>query len=183
MEKRRALFLDRDGVINHDSGYTHRIEDFHFVDGIFDLCRAAQQAGYLIIVVTNQAGIGRGYYTEEDFQVLTTWMVGRFAEEGVTITDVLYCPFHPEHGIGRYKCESEDRKPNPGMILRAAKLYNLDVGNSVMIGDKDTDMQAAESSGILNRYIYSINSSEFSKTATATVLLSDFSCLSFLAGK
>ncbi|MBG6219140.1 MULTISPECIES: HAD family hydrolase [unclassified Janthinobacterium] len=154
MEQRRALFLDRDGVINHDSGYTHRIEDFYFIDGIFDLCRAAQQAGYLIIVVTNQAGIGRGYYTEEDFQVLTTWMVGRFAEEGVTITDVLYCPFHPEHGVGRYKCESADRKPNPGMLVRAARTHQIDLNQSIMVGDKDSDMEAATKAGVQIRCHY-----------------------------
>ena len=167
MEKRRALFLDRDGVINHDSGYTHRIEDFHFIDGIFDLCRAAQQAGYLIIVVTNQAGIGRGYYTEEDFQVLTTWMVGRFAEEGVTITDVLYCPFHPEHGVGKYKCESADRKPNPGMMLRAAAKYDIDLSQSILIGDNESDMDAAKSANICRHFLFSQNpvSSEFRRNS------------------
>ncbi|MCC7645226.1 MULTISPECIES: HAD family hydrolase [unclassified Janthinobacterium] len=175
MEKRRALFLDRDGVINHDSGYTHRIEDFHFIDGIFDLCRAAQQAGYLIIVVTNQAGIGRGYYTEEDFQVLTTWMVGRFAEEGVTITDVLYCPSHPEHGVGEYKRDSFNRKPQPGMILTAAVSHGLDVESSIMIGDSETDMQAALSAGVKKRYLLIDHSSpNFSTSCTATLLIDDF---------
>jgi D-glycero-D-manno-heptose 1,7-bisphosphate phosphatase len=171
MEKRRALFLDRDGVINHDSGYTHRIEDFHFIDGIFDLCRAAQQAGYLIIVVTNQAGIGRGYYTEEDFQVLTTWMVGRFAEEGVTITDVLYCPFHPEHGVGKYKCESPDRKPNPGMLERAARAHQIDVAKSMMIGDKDSDMVAAANAGVQCRLQvgFSACQNEMSSSAIAAL--------------
>jgi D-glycero-D-manno-heptose 1,7-bisphosphate phosphatase len=174
MEKRRALFLDRDGVINHDSGYTHRIEDFHFVDGIFDLCRAAQQAGYLIIVVTNQAGIGRGYYTEEEFQVLTTWMVGRFAEEGVTITDVLYCPFHPEHGVGEYKKDSFNRKPQPGMILTAAGSHGLDVESSIMIGDSETDMQAALSAGVKKRYLLIDHSSpKFSTSCAATLLIDD----------
>ncbi|KAB8054805.1 D-glycero-beta-D-manno-heptose 1,7-bisphosphate 7-phosphatase [Janthinobacterium rivuli] len=176
MEKRRALFLDRDGVINHDSGYTHRIEDFHFIDGIFDLCRAAQQAGYLIIVVTNQAGIGRGYYTEEDFQVLTTWMVGRFAAEGVTITEVLYCPFHPEHGVGEYKRDSFNRKPQPGMILTAAEKHGLDVDSSIMIGDSETDMQAALSAGVKKRYLLIDNcQSIFSTSSTATLLIENFS--------
>ncbi|MGX9774584.1 D-glycero-alpha-D-manno-heptose-1,7-bisphosphate 7-phosphatase [Janthinobacterium aestuarii] len=175
MEKRRALFLDRDGVINHDSGYTHKIEDFHFIDGIFDLCRAAQQAGYLIIVVTNQAGIGRGYYTEEDFRVLTTWMVGRFAEEGVTITEVLYCPFHPEHGVGEYKRDSFNRKPQPGMILTAAVSHGLDVESSIMIGDSETDMQAALSAGVKKRYLLIDHSSpNFSASCTATLLIDDF---------
>lgn len=148
MPKKKALFLDRDGVINHDNGYTYRIEDFVFIDGIFDLCRAAIKAGYIIIVVTNQAGIGRGYYSEEDFWKLTKWMCERFEQEGVPITEVFYCPYHPEYGIGEYKKDSFDRKPNPGMILKAAEKYNIDLGHSIMIGDKESDIQAASKAGI-----------------------------------
>jgi D-glycero-D-manno-heptose 1,7-bisphosphate phosphatase len=148
MSKRRALFLDRDGVINHDSGYTSCIEDFVFVDGIFDLCRTAQIAGYLLIVVTNQAGIGRGYYSEEDFLKLTSWMLERFETEGAKLSDVFYCPYHPEHGVGRYRCESFDRKPNPGMILSAASKHNINLTHSIMIGDKDSDMLAASAAGV-----------------------------------
>lgn len=148
MSGNRALFLDRDGVINHDSGYTSRVEDFVFIDGIFDLCRAAKQLGYLLIVVTNQAGIGRGYYSERDFFALTDWMSRRFEEEGAPLTEVFHCPYHPEHGVGDYKRESFDRKPNPGMLLRAADRHGIDLPNSVMIGDKDSDMQAARSAGV-----------------------------------
>lgn len=138
-----ALFLDRDGVINHDSGYTSNTKDFKFIDGIFDLCRAAEKAGYLLIVVTNQAGIGRGYYSEKDFFALTDWMRNRFEEENAPLTDVFHCPYHPKHGVGDYKKDSFDRKPNPGMLLRAAEKHGLDLGRSIMIGDKDSDMQAA----------------------------------------
>jgi D-glycero-D-manno-heptose 1,7-bisphosphate phosphatase len=144
----RALFLDRDGVINHDSGYTSTAENFRFIDGIFDLCRAAKQAGYLLIVVTNQAGIGRGYYSEQDFYTLTEWMRQRFDEEGAPLTDVFHCPFHPEHGVGYYKQDSLDRKPHPGMLLQAAEKYRIDMAHSIMIGDKDTDMQAASKAGV-----------------------------------
>ena len=144
----RALFLDRDGVINHDSGYTSNVEYFEFIDGIFDVCRAAKGLGYLLIVVTNQAGIGRGYYSEQDFDNLTNWMCKQFEEEGAPISDVFYCPFHPEHGVGDYKKDSFDRKPNPGMLLRAAEKYGLDLNRSIMIGDKDTDMQAANNAGV-----------------------------------
>lgn len=144
----RALFLDRDGVINHDLGYTSRVENFQFTDGVFDLCRAARRSGYLLIVVTNQAGIGRGYYSEQDFLTLTAWMRERFNAEEALITDVFYCPFHPEHGVGHYKQDSLDRKPNPGMLLRAAEKYRLDLGHSIMIGDKDSDMQSASKAGV-----------------------------------
>lgn len=150
----QALFLDRDGVINHDSGYTSDVENFYFIDGIFDVCRAARRLGYLLIVVTNQAGIGRGYYSEKDFSVLTKWMCEQFESEGAPITDVFYCPFHPVYGIGDYKSDSFDRKPNPGMLLQAAKIYNLDLKRSVMIGDKSSDMQAALNAGVGIRCAY-----------------------------
>ena len=148
MSGSRALFLDRDGVINHDSGYTSSAENFRFIEGIFDLCRAAKRLGYLLIVVTNQAGIGRGYYSEQDFLTLTEWMRERFEAEGAPVTDVFYCPYHPEHGVGRYKKDSVYRKPNPGMLLRAAEKHGLDLGRSIMIGDKDSDMQAASKAGV-----------------------------------
>lgn len=148
MPKKRALFLDRDGVINHDSGYTSSTDNFKFIDGIFDLCQAARQLGYLLIVVTNQAGIGRGYYSEQDFLTLTKWMCRRFEAEGVPLTEVFYCPDHPEYGIGDYKKDSFDRKPNPGMLLRAKEKYGIDLFNSIMVGDKVSDMQAAKRAGI-----------------------------------
>jgi D-glycero-D-manno-heptose 1,7-bisphosphate phosphatase len=156
----RAFFLDRDGVINHDSGYTSSKENFVFIDGIFDLCREAIQSGYLLIVVTNQAGIGRGYYSEQDFIKLTEWMRERFNAERAPLTDIFYCPYHPEHGIGLYKQDSFDRKPNPGMLMRAAEKHGLDMGRSIMIGDKDSDMQAASRAGVGRRCHYLTSVSE-----------------------
>jgi len=164
----RALFLDRDGVINHDSGYTSCADEFKFIDGIFDLCRAANLSGYLLIVVTNQAGIGRGYYSEHDFLRLTEWMCDRFQAEGAPINDVFYCPFHPEHAVGQYKKDSFDRKPNPGMIIRAAKTHGLDLARSIMIGDKDSDMRAAKSAGVGIRcqYLHDFQTTEMCISAT-----------------
>lgn len=144
----KALFLDRDGVINTDKPYVHRCEDFEFQDGIFDLCRAAQTLHYILIVVTNQAGIGRGYYSEEEFLGLTAWMNRQFAEQGVRIARVYHCPYHPVHGVGDFKRESEDRKPNPGMILRAHRDFNLSLQGSVLIGNNLSDIEAGKAAGV-----------------------------------
>lgn len=146
--ERPALFLDRDGVINIEKNYVHRIEDFEFVDGIFALGRSAVANGMLLVVVTNQAGIGRGYYSEEQFHGLTEWMCRRFHEEQAPITAVYFCPFHPEYGVGDYRRESFDRKPNPGMILRARDELGLDLSQSILIGDKISDITAAKTAGI-----------------------------------
>lgn len=173
MSGKRALFLDRDGVINHDSGYTSKAADFKFIDGIFDLCREAKRLGYVLIVVTNQAGIGRGYYSEEDFLTLTKWMRERFAQEHAPLTDVFHCPNHPEHGIGQYKMDSFDRKPNPGMLLRAAEIYGIDLGHSIMIGDKDSDMQAAMTAevGVRCHYLADGQKEALSTSATHSLFL------------
>lgn len=134
--------MDRDGVINHDYGYVHRIEDFHFCNGIFDLCGKAQELGYLIFVITNQAGIARGYFSEEDFMLLMSWVSKRFEENGTPITGVYFCPFHETEGKGNYKKFSMDRKPNPGMLVKARDDHKIDMAKSVFIGDKMTDIEA-----------------------------------------
>ena len=145
---RPALFLDRDGVINVEKNYVHCIEDFEFLDGIFDLCRVASERNMPIVVVTNQAGIGRGYYSETQFLRLTDWMRARFEEQRAPVTAVYFCPNHPEHGVGEYRKESFDRKPNPGMFLRARDDLGLDLGSSILIGDKGSDIAAAKATGV-----------------------------------
>lgn len=144
---RRALFLDRDGVINVDHGYVHRIEDFEFVPGIFELVRAARHRGLLPVVVTNQAGIARGYYDEAQFAELTRWMLARFAAEGAALERVYHCPTHPTEGIGRYRVDSIDRKPGPGMLLKARDELGIDLAGSVVLGDKASDMLAGRAAG------------------------------------
>lgn len=144
---RKAVFLDRDGVINVDHGYVYRKEDFEFVDGIFDVCRYFQEQGYLLIVVTNQSGIARGMYTEAQFQELTQWMVARFAKQGVTITRVYHCPHHPDFGPEEAR-HCECRKPEPGMINTGLDAYGLSAEHCIMIGDKRGDMEAASAAGI-----------------------------------
>jgi len=154
--KCRALFLDRDGVINHDTGYVYRIADFIFVSGIFELVSAATEAGYRIIVVTNQAGIGRGLYTEEDFHSLMDWVTRQFREKGGTIDGVYYCPNHPVHGVGRFRVDCPNRKPRPGMIHQAAKDYNIDLARSILVGDKSTDIAAGHAAGISQCILLSV---------------------------
>ncbi|CAA0091273.1 D-glycero-alpha-D-manno-heptose-1,7-bisphosphate 7-phosphatase [BD1-7 clade bacterium] len=148
--RRPCLFLDRDGVINRDIAYAHKPEDITFVPGIFRLCRIFQRAGYRIVIVTNQSGIARGYYSEADFQHLTQWMHNEFRRRGITITATYHCPHHPNIS-GPCHC----RKPAPGMLQRATKRYQLDVRHSVMIGDKTSDMQAAKAAGIKHRILIS----------------------------
>ena len=144
----KALFLDRDGVINVDRGYVGRIEQFEFIPGIFELCLTAQRLGLLPIVVTNQAGIARGFYSERDFQSLTDWMLGEFRCRGIDVGRVYHCPYHPTAGIGDYRRESFDRKPNPGMLLRARDDFALDLAGSVLIGDRDSDIAAGRAAGV-----------------------------------
>ena len=153
-DMRSALFLDRDGVINVDHGYVHRREDFEFIDGIFDLARCATERDHLIFVITNQAGIGRGMYTEREFMELTRWMCQVFSERGVPIANVYHCPFHPELGVGDFKRESIDRKPGPGMILRAALDFGIDLARSVLVGDRETDILAGIAAGIGCRLLF-----------------------------
>jgi D-glycero-D-manno-heptose 1,7-bisphosphate phosphatase len=151
---RPALFLDRDGVINIDHAYVCKPENFEFVDGIFELCRTAKRLGYLIFIITNQAGIGRGYYTEKDFLNLADWMCGIFKTQGVVIGKVYFCPFHPEHGVGHYKTDSPHRKPAPGMIHQAAQEFDVDLAKSVLVGDKETDIQAGVAAGVGCNLLY-----------------------------
>jgi len=152
---RKALFLDRDGVVNVEKNYVYRIEDFEFIDGIFSLVQAAQKRGYLPVIITNQAGIGRGYYTEEDFHVLTQWMVGEFAMRSITIAGVYYCPYHETAGVGKYRKASFDRKPKPGMLFRARDELQIDLSKSVLIGDKASDMEAGRNAGVETQVLYS----------------------------
>jgi D-glycero-D-manno-heptose 1,7-bisphosphate phosphatase len=149
----RALFLDRDGVVNEEVGYLHRAEEVRFVDGIFSLCRTAAGLGYRLIVVTNQAGIARGYYSEADFHALMEFMRGELRAEGLELDAVYYCPFHPEHGVGQYKQEHEDRKPGTGMLRRGAREFAVDLSESVMVGDRCSDVGAANAAGLRQMFL------------------------------
>lgn len=141
--KNKAIFLDRDGVINREIGYLNKIEDFEFIDGVFDACNYYQRIGYLIIVITNQSGISRGFYSENDFYHVTNWMLNQFHKKDITILDIFFCPHSPSANCG---C----RKPEPGMFFQARDKYDIDMTKSWMIGDRDRDIKAANRAGISN---------------------------------
>jgi D-glycero-D-manno-heptose 1,7-bisphosphate phosphatase len=138
-QKKKALFLDRDGVINEDSEYPHKPEHIVFKSAVFDLCRAALDKGYVIVVVTNQAGVAKGRFTEADVQSLHRWMAQRFLEKGILVSGFYYCPFHKNAIVEEYKKDSDCRKPGPGMFLSAAKDLDIDLSKSIMVGDKQSD--------------------------------------------
>lgn len=149
----RALLLDRDGVVNVDSGYVGHRDRFVFTDGIFGLTRHAMDRGFRTVVITNQSGIARGYFTEAEFLELSDWMRGRFLAEGVELAGVFHCPYHRGGVVKRYARDSFWRKPNPGMILEAARLLDLDLPGSVFLGDQLTDMDAAKAAGVGQRVL------------------------------
>ena len=148
VQQRRAAFLDRDGVINIDRGYVWRIADFEFVAGVLGATAELARAGYVLVVVTNQAGIGRGMYGEDDFDRLTAWMIEQFAGAGVPIAAVYHCPHHPTLAQGEWRRNCNCRKPAPGMLLDAARNLDISLGESVMFGDKCDDMRAAQAAGV-----------------------------------
>lgn len=156
----RALFLDRDGIINEDKGYVYLIDEFKFIPGIFELVRLAKLSDYYVIVVTNQAGIGRGYYTENDFQILNSWMLNEFEIQNAPIDGVYHCPFHPVFGRGKYLVDSDLRKPNPGMLFQAAIDFKIDLMNSIIVGDKLSDVMAGKNAGIKTRILVDAEASK-----------------------
>lgn len=145
---RRALFLDRDGVINVNHGYVHSPGQTQWIPGIFELCLAAHAAGFLLVVITNQAGIARGHYTEQTFRDYTVWVHEQFEARGAPLAATYYCPHHPTAGLGAAMVECVCRKPKPGMILAAAAALELNLAESIMIGDSDSDMLAAAAAGV-----------------------------------
>lgn len=168
MLNNKALFLDRDGVINVDHDYVYKPEDFEFIDGIFELCRYYQNLGFVIFVITNQSGISRGFYSEKDFEALTSWMIREFAKNGVEIKKVYHCPHHPEFS-GDCSC----RKPHPGMLLQAQKEYDIDLENSVLVGDKERDIEAGLNAGLSETYLFESNNTKHSKATRIVSNLDD----------
>ena len=143
----KAIFLDRDGTLNIDYGYVHEIDQFHFIEGSIEALQQLKQMGYLLVLVTNQSGIARGYFSEQQFLQLTEWMDWSLADRGVDLDGIYYCPHHPD-GIGEFKQDCDCRKPKAGMLNQAIKELKIDPARSIMIGDKMEDMIAGKSAGI-----------------------------------
>ncbi|EPF5871350.1 D-glycero-beta-D-manno-heptose 1,7-bisphosphate 7-phosphatase [Morganella morganii] len=143
-----AVFLDRDGTINVDTGYVHKVDDFQFIENAIEAMQSIKQMGYALIIVTNQAGIARGMYTEDQFMHLTEWMDWSLADRGVDLDGIYYCPHHPEGTIEEFRQVCNCRKPAPGMLLDAQKYLKIDMGNSYMVGDKLDDMLAGRAAEV-----------------------------------
>ena len=148
MKNTPALFLDRDGVINKEKNYLYKIEDFEFIDGVFETCRYFQNNSYKLVIVTNQAGIARGYYNEQDFTTLNDWMLKEFKKQQIIIDAVYHCPHHPEGNLPALAIDCECRKPKPGMLLQAKSDLNICIKNSILAGDKVSDILAGKNAGI-----------------------------------
>jgi len=146
--RRKAAFVDRDGVIIVDSGFLHRVEDLVFLHGAIEGLQRLQAGGYLLVVITNQSGIARGLYTEADYLRLTAYMQQRLLAAGVQLSAVEYCPHLPDAAIARYRLDCDCRKPRPGMLERAAAALNIDLSASILVGDRATDIQAGRSAGV-----------------------------------
>lgn len=151
--KKPAVFLDRDGVINKDNGYVSQVDDFEFIEGVIEACIELKKKGYLIVVITNQSGIARGYFTEQQFHTLTEWMDWSMADRGVDLDGIYYCPHHFEKGEGEFKVDCECRKPKPGMLINAVDDLNIDVAKSILVGDKVSDIQAGIAAGVNKNYL------------------------------
>jgi D-glycero-D-manno-heptose 1,7-bisphosphate phosphatase len=150
---RRAAFLDRDGVINVDHGYVFRREDFSFVPGVLEGTRRLHDLGFALVVITNQSGIGRGLYSVNAFEGLTDWMKSEFDAAGAPLSGVYYCPHHPTEAHGEFRRPCGCRKPAPGMLLAAARELDLNLGASVLFGDKESDLLAARAAGVPRRVL------------------------------
>ncbi|MBN2636272.1 MAG: HAD family hydrolase [Prolixibacteraceae bacterium] len=141
--KNKALFLDRDGTLNIENNYVYKIEDFKFIEGILDVIKSYQEKGFLIFIISNQSGIARGFYTENEYLILTKWIIAKLEDYGIHITKVYHCPHHPD-----FTGECDCRKPKPGMILKAIHEFNINPSESVLIGDKKSDILAGKNAKI-----------------------------------
>lgn len=144
----KAAFIDRDGVINKEVGYLYKVEEFEYTHKCIEGLSSLMKHGYNLFIVTNQAGIAKGLYTIDDYNNLMDWIISDLDKHGIMFTDIFFCPHHPDGVVKKYSITCSSRKPSPGMFKRAQKLYNIDMKNSIVIGDKITDIQAGMNAGV-----------------------------------
>jgi rfaE bifunctional protein nucleotidyltransferase chain/domain len=156
---KKAAFLDRDGVINIDKGYVYLWEDFEFLPGAIEGMKYLQAGGYSLVIITNQSGLARGYYSEDQYKTLTALFRNNLADQGVRLEGIYHCPHHPKGKIIDLSIDCGCRKPAPGMLFTAAKELNISLKNSVMIGDKSSDIQAAHNAGVGRTFLIQANES------------------------
>jgi D-glycero-D-manno-heptose 1,7-bisphosphate phosphatase len=147
-QRRPAVFFDRDGVLNHDDNYVGSVDRLRWIDGAKDAVRLANDQGYYVFVVTNQAGVARGHYEEEDVRSLHRWMEDELRNEGATVDDWRYCPFHPDGSVEQYRSTHSWRKPEPGMVIDLLHTWPVNAERSFLVGDKKSDCDAASAAGI-----------------------------------
>ncbi len=160
----KAAFLDRDGVINVDRGYVSKWEDFYFLPGAIEGMQLLQSAGYKLVVITNQSGIARGYYTEADYQELTQMYTSYLLQQGVILSGIYHCPHHPDYPTINHPKRCKCRKPQPGLILYAQRMHKIDLLRSVLFGDRISDIEAARAAGISSSYLVSGNLNNFNNS-------------------
>lgn len=144
----KAVFFDRDGTLNEEVHYLHKIEDFKWIEGAIDAIKYCNDNGYLAIVITNQSGVARGFYPESDIMKLYNWMNADLAKHGAHLDGIYYCPHHPTGKVKEYAIECDCRKPKPGMLFKAQKDHNIDLKSSYLIGDGVRDVECAEAAGV-----------------------------------
>ena len=170
---KKIAFLDRDGVINKEVNYLHRIEDFEFTYKCVDALSILRDLGYEFVVITNQAGIGKGYYNEEQYQTLTDYYLRLLSKNGIEILNVLHCPHHPEASIKKFKKECQFRKPNPGMVLKALETYDIDLEASILVGDKLSDLDSGSRAGLKKLYFVESGIAQADNLDESTPVFSD----------
>ena len=175
----KAAFLDRDGVINYDNGYVHKLKDFTFCEGIFEGLKTLLELNFILIIVTNQSGIARGIFTEKEYKKITDFMLEIFNNHGIKITKIYNCPHHPLFSNKDFS-DCNCRKPKPGLFLQASKEYNIEMDKSIAIGDSERDLLAAKNAGINKRYLITKNNNLFKENLVTSYHESLLECAKYI---
>ena len=164
--KNKAVFLDRDGVLNEDSGYTYQLSDLRLLDGVIEGLQSILALDYKVIIITNQSGIARGLFSTDELHIFMNGLISVLLENQINVTDYFYCPHHPKGKLQEYSIKCSCRKPEPSMLFAAEKKHNLDLSKSILIGDKETDILAGQNANLFSNIL--ISSKERNDQSNAT---------------